>query len=314
MKTILEVKSLTKSFHNAKALSNISFSLFENETIGLVGESGCGKSLIAKTLVRIIPKSSGSIFYREKDIQRLNFEESQSLYSKIQIIFQDPYSSLNPKMRIGDIIAEPLDIHKKLSKEERKRHIEDLLQAVGLERSHQWRFPYEFSGGQRQRVGIARALALNPEILICDEPISSLDVSTQSLIINLLLKLQKERGLTLFFISHDLSVVRRISHRIFVMYLGHLIEIGESSSIYQSPKHPYTEALLSSIPLADPILEKKRPKIVLKGEVPSIFNLPQGCPFHPRCPKSMDICRTEMPKWHSPSPQHSVYCHLFAEH
>lgn len=310
---LLEIKNLNKSFQKAKALTDISFEIFEGETLGVVGESGCGKSLIAKTILRIETQDSGNIFFREKNIDSFSLAERRNLYGKIQIVFQDPYSSLNPKMHVSKIISEPLDIHLRLKSFEKEKRIDELLLSVGLETEHKNRYPHEFSGGQRQRIGIARSLALNPELLICDEPISALDVSTQTKIIDLLQKIQKQRSLSLLFISHDLSVVKQISSRILVMYLGHLVEMGDTASIYESPKHPYTQALLSSIPLTDPILEKRRPKIILKGEVPSIFNLPQGCPFHTRCPKSKDICRVKKPGWNKISSKHSVYCHLFAD-
>jgi len=314
---LLEVQNLSKSFRigkiRAQALFNINFDLFEKETLGLVGESGCGKSLIARTILSLEKKDTGRVLFKGYDLDKLSPYALKRTRQHMQIIFQDPYASLNPKMTVRAIIGEPLDIHEIARGKAREERIEQLLHQVGLDPSYKSRFPHEFSGGQRQRIGIARALALNPELIICDEPLSALDISIQAQVVNLLKKLQKESGLTYLFISHDLSMVKYISTRICVMYLGHILEMGTSESVYTKPLHPYTQALLSSIPLADPVMERMRTKIVLPGEVPSILNPPTGCPFHPRCPKVMEICRHKKPKMREVDPGHYALCHLFGD-
>lgn len=317
MKKLIEVQNLKKSFRIEKnvyrALFDVNFDIYENEIVGLVGESGCGKSLIAKLLLHLEKKDEGKIFYRGTDLDTLTPLEMKKMRRKMQIIFQDPYASLNPKMTIQNIIGEPLDIHSLYKGKEKERRIEELLEQVGLNPDNKNRYPYEFSGGQRQRIGIARALAVEPEFIICDEPISALDVSIQAQIINLLKRLKPEKGLSYLFIAHDLSMVKYISDRILVMYLGHIVESGTSDEIYKNPLHPYTQALFSSIAYPDPDIEKKRVKIVLNGEVPSILNPPKGCPFHPRCPKATNICREKVPIKKEISPNHFVNCHLFAD-
>lgn len=312
---LLEVHNLKKSFPQGKkqciALWDINFDLEENEVLGLVGESGCGKSLIARTILSLEKKDAGKIIFKGLNLDEVSPKRFKHVRRNMQIIFQDPYASLNPKMTIQEILREPFTIHNQAMGKEREERIDQLLEQVGLDVSYKKRFPHEFSGGQRQRIGIARALALHPEFIICDEPLSSLDVSIQAQIVNLLKKLKKDENLTYLFISHDLSMVKYISNRVCVMYLGHIFEIGKSEDIYTNPLHPYTQALLSSIPVADPFYERKRVKIVLKGETPSILNPSQGCPFHPRCPKAMDICKSQKPVMKEIQSGHKVFCHLF---
>lgn len=304
---LLEVKNLKKYFSlrggffsqssagTIKAVDDISFSIKRGETFGLVGESGCGKSTTARVILRLIPHSSGSVIYEGNDIFELNSKQMFGVRRDIQIIFQDPYASLSPRMTIGDIISEPLEIHRIGNKTKRIKRVKELLDVVGLNPEHLNRYPHEFSGGQRQRIGIARALALTPKILLCDEPVSALDVSVQAQILNLLADLQKEFNLTYLFIAHDLSVVKHVSNRVGVMYLGKLVEIANSEDLYSKPLHPYTTGLLSAVPIPDPGLERKRKRIVLEGDVPSPLNPPSGCSFHPRCLLAKDICSKEAP-------------------
>ena len=304
---LLEVKNLKKYFNlrggffsqsNAgtiKAVDDISFSIKKGETFGLVGESGCGKSTTARVILRLIPHSSGSVIYEGNDIFKLNSKQMFGVRRDIQIIFQDPYASLSPRMTIGDIVSEPLEIHRVGNKKKRIKKVKELLDVVGLNPEHLNRYPHEFSGGQRQRIGIARALALTPKILLCDEPVSALDVSVQAQILNLLADLQKEFNLTYLFIAHDLSVVKHVSNRVGVMYLGKLVEIANSEDLYSKPLHPYTMGLLSAVPIPDPRLERERKRIVLEGDVPSPLNPPSGCSFHPRCQLAKDICSKEAP-------------------
>ena len=304
---LLEVKNLKKYFNLRggflfqsssgiiKAVDDISFSIKEGETFGLVGESGCGKSTTARVILRLIQRSSGSVIYGGEDLFSLNHKQMFKLRKNIQIIFQDPYASLSPRMTIGDIVSEPLEIHKIGNRSKRIKRVKELLDVVGLNPEHLNRYPHEFSGGQRQRIGIARALALTPRLLLCDEPVSALDVSVQAQILNLLADLQKEFNLTYLFIAHDLSVVKHVSDKVGVMYLGKLVEIADSINLYSKPLHPYTMGLLSAVPIPDPELERQRKRIVLEGDVPSPLNPPSGCTFHPRCPIAKDICSKEIP-------------------
>ena len=313
---LLEVNHLKKYFpvktglfHTSyvKAVDDVSFFIRRGETFGLVGESGCGKTTLGRTVLRLIEPTEGEIIYDGKDITR---EEMLPYRRKMQIIFQDPYASLDPRMTVGDIVGEPLDIHKLYTTtEERREKINRLLATVGLNTEHANRFPHEFSGGQRQRIGIARALAVDPEFIVCDEPISALDVSIQAQVINMLEDLQQEQKLTYLFIAHDLSIVKHISSRIGVMYLGHMVAVTESRRLYQNPLHPYTQTLLSAIPIADPKASRAKKRIILEGEIPSPINPPSGCPFRTRCPYCTDQCAREMPPLIEIEPGHFAACH-----
>ncbi|MDD2533254.1 MAG: dipeptide ABC transporter ATP-binding protein [Eubacteriales bacterium] len=316
---LLEVQNLKKYFHvskgfgrsgKLKAVDDVSFQIFKGETFGLVGESGCGKTTIGRTIARLYKPTAGQILINGNDIAHLHQRQLQPYRRKMQVIFQDPYASLNPRMTVGDIIGEPLDIHKIAQGDARQKRIYELLDQVGLTKEHANRFPHEFSGGQRQRIGIARALALEPELIICDEPISALDVSIQAQVINLLEDLQREKGLTYLFIAHDLSMVQHISHRIGVMYLGHLVELADSRTLYDEPLHPYTQALLSAIPVPDPDETARRKRIILEGDVPTPIDPPAGCPFESRCPYVMPACREVRPVMTESKPGHFVACHL----
>lgn len=313
---ILEVRNLKKHFKLGKnqvvqAVDGVSFDVYRGETLGLVGESGCGKSTIGRTLIRLYHATDGSVKFNGKDIYSLKGKELKAFNQKMQMIFQDPYASLNPRMTVMDIIAEGIDIHGLAKGEERRRRVIELLETVGLNEEHADRFPHEFSGGQRQRIGIARALAVEPDFIIADEPISALDVSIQAQVVNLMKKLQREKGLTYLFIAHDLSMVKYISDRVGVMYLGNLVELSESDELYDNPLHPYTEALLSAVPIPDPETARTRERIILEGDVPSPINPPSGCRFRTRCPKVMDICSKVVPSWQEVSPNHWVACHLY---
>lgn len=316
---VLEVQDLKKYFPiksgvlkrtvgYVRAVDGVSFQVKPGETLGIVGESGCGKSTTGRMIMRLTTPTSGKIILDGKDITHAKGEELRASRRKSQMVFQDPYASLNPRMSVGESIAEPLIVNKVLSKSEAFERAGELLQTVGLRASDIHRYPHEFSGGQRQRIGIARALALNPKLIVADEAVSALDVSIQSQILNLLMDLKHQFNLSYLFISHNLAVVRHISDRVGVMYLGHLVEIGPKHSLYQDPLHPYTQALLSAAP--EPRRTKRRERIILQGDVPSPANPPSGCPFHTRCPRVMDVCRQTMPKPVQVHPDHWVACHL----
>ena len=315
-KLLLRVEHLCKYFSMPrrkllKAVDDVSFDVYEGETLGLVGESGCGKTTCGRTAIGVYPRTSGSVMYRGRDVHGLSGREKHDFHKAVQMIFQDPYASLNPKMKVIDIVAEGMDIQKlSAGKQSRSERVEELLLQVGLSGEHMYRYVHEFSGGQRQRIGIARALAVNPEFILCDEPISALDVSIQAQIVNLLVKLQKERNLSYLFIAHDLAMVRYISDRVAVMYLGSIVELAETKELYYSPMHPYTRVLLSSVPVADPDVENERERIELEGEVPSPIDLPEGCKFAPRCPQAKEICRKKRPDYREVAKGHFVACHL----
>ncbi|QAT63274.1 MULTISPECIES: ABC transporter ATP-binding protein [Tissierellales] len=321
MEKILEVKNLKKYFPikkgmfgrisgNIKAVDDISFDLYKGETLGVVGESGSGKSTAGRSILRLIEPTSGQIIYRNKDITKMEGENLRKIRRDMQMIFQDPYASLNPRMSVGDCIIEPMNEHKLFDKNSRKRMAEEILDKVGLDQNYFYRYPHEFSGGQRQRIGIARALALNPEIIIADEPVSALDVSVQSQILNLFNDLKDELGLTYIFIAHDLSIVKYLSDRILVMYLGEIMEFASKDDIFNNSMHPYTKALISAIPIPDPTF--KGDKIILKGDIPSPSNPPKGCKFSTRCPECMDICREVHPKLKNYD-GHLIRCHIYSK-
>ena len=298
-----------KQIGAVKAVDDVSFNIKRGTTMGLVGESGCGKSTTGRTLLRLIPKTDGTVLFNGKDIYSMDHKELRDLRTKMQIIFQDPYSSLSPRLPVGEIIGEAVREHKLVTKEEYDEYLNKIMDDCGLQTYHKDRYPHEFSGGQRQRICIARALALNPEFVVCDEPVSALDVSVQAQIINLLKELQEKRNLTYLFISHDLSVVEHISDTIGVMYLGGLVETGSTEDIFAKPLHPYTEALFSAIPMPDPDLQRNR--IILEGNIPSPANPPSGCKFHTRCRKCMEICKTKIPEAKDMGNGHMVRCHLY---
>mgnify|MGYP005788477431 CR=1 FL=1 len=320
-KNILEVKNLKKYFPiksgvfhnvvgNVKAVDDVSFEIKKGETFSLVGESGCGKSTLGRTVLRLTDKTDGTVKFNGVDIHKLSKQEMRKLRLKMQIIFQDPFSSLNPRKTVSDIIGEALIAHKFVnSKKEYYDKVTEVMDICGLARYHMKRYPHEFSGGQRQRICIARSLILNPEFIVADEPVSALDVSIQSQIINLLQDFQEKYGFSYLFISHDLSVVRHISHKVGVLYLGSLVEVGDKNSLYDKPLHPYTQALISCVPIPDP--ERKLDRIILKGDIPSASNPPSGCKFHTRCAYAKDICKQEVPILKEVSSGHKVACHLY---
>jgi len=317
--TLLEVKNLKKHFPikggilsktigYVYAVDDVSFILHRGETLGLVGESGCGKSTTGRTILRLIEPTAGAIEFEGQNITELDKGDMRALRREMQIIFQDPYASLNPRMTVGSIIGEPLEIHKIAKGAEKEDQVASLLQKVGLRAEDMRKYPHEFSGGQRQRIGIARALGLNPKLIVCDEPVSALDVSIQAQVINLLGDLQEEFGLSYLFIAHNLNVVEHISNRVAVMYLGKIVELASDEALYNNPQHPYTEALLSAVPISDPTAQKKR--IILEGDVPSPINPPSGCHFHTRCPYKEKICEEIEPEFKDIGGGHWVACHL----
>tara|TARA_B100000809_G_scaffold94778_1_gene93427 strand:+ start:1888 stop:2877 length:990 start_codon:yes stop_codon:yes gene_type:complete len=293
-----------------KAVDGISFDLLPRETLGLVGESGCGKSTAGRTILSLYSATEGQVFFGQTELTNLGEKELRPIRQKMQMIFQDPQDSLNPRMTVGSIISEPLLEHTKISRSERSERVEELLQAVGLNPQFVNRYPHEFSGGQRQRIGVARALALNPEFIICDEPIAALDVSIQAQVVNMLEDLQEKLGLTYLFISHDLGMIRHIARRVAVMYLGHIVEIATSQDLYTRPQHPYTQALLSAVPIHDPVREATREQIILTGDVPSPADPPSGCPFRTRCFKAETRCADKLPEIREVAAGHQVACHL----
>jgi oligopeptide transport system ATP-binding protein len=292
-----------------KAVDGVSFDIYEGETLGLVGESGCGKSTTGRTILQLHRATAGSVKFEGEELTTLQGEALRKMRRKMQMIFQDPYASLNPRMSVGRIVAEPLVVHNIGTKKEREERVAELLELVGLNPYFVRRYPHEFSGGQRQRIGLARALALNPKFIVADEPISALDVSIQAQVVNLLQKLQEDLGLTYLFIAHDLSMVRHLCNRVAVMYLGKIVEIADSEELYTNPLHPYTQALLSAVPVPDPVVEEKRQRIILKGDVPSPVNPPKGCHFNTRCPVSVGVCYEEDPELVEVLPGHWVACH-----
>jgi len=318
--SLLEIRDLKKHFPVGeglfsrnkgvlKAVDGVNLTVEEGETLGLVGESGCGKSTLGRTILRLIEPTGGEVIFQGKNLLALSQRELRNMRRQMQIIFQDPYASLNPRMRVGDIVGEGLEIHKLAKGKAKRERVLELLHQVGLREEHYDRYPHEFSGGQRQRIGIARALAVSPKFIVCDEPVSSLDVSIQAQIINLLQELQEKMHLTYLFISHDLRVVEHISHRVAIMYLGKVVEIAKSDTIYQDAKHPYTKALLSAVPIAD--TSKKKERVVLEGDVPSPVNPPSGCTFHPRCSYREAICDKIEPPLEFYAGGHGVSCHVF---
>ena len=321
---LLEVKHLKKYFRSGsrlfaskkrsqmvRAVDDVSFSIKPGQTLGVVGESGCGKSTTGNTIIRLLEKTDGQVFFQGQEISALSKKEMDAVRPNIQMIFQDPYSSLNPRMRVFDIIAEPLRTHHVCkSQEELRQRVLEMMTVVGLQPDHAYRYPHEFSGGQRQRIGIARALALRPKLIICDEPVSSLDVSIQAQVLNLLAKLQKEFNLSYIFIAHGLPTVKHVSDRIAVMYLGQLVELADTEELFSSPCHPYTEGLLAAVPIPDPALRKQRKGVQLKGDLPSPVNPPSACRFHTRCAHCQQICSQQVPEWREIRPGHFVACHF----
>ncbi len=304
---------IQRKIGDIKAVDGVSFFIRRGETLGLVGESGCGKSTTGRAILQLYRPTAGHVYFEGKDLTQLKGSELRHIRRRMQMIFQDPYASLNPRMTVENIVGEPLEIHGLAKGKAKRERVQELLAQVGLNPYFVNRYPHEFSGGQRQRIGIARALAVDPDFIVCDEPISALDVSIQAQIINLLEDLQAERGLTYLFIAHDLSVVRHISDRVAVMYLGKIVELADRNELYENPLHPYTQALLSAVPIPDPDIEAKRQRIILEGDVPSPANPPKGCNFHTRCPRAMDICREQEPAFVDVGGGHYVACFLYSD-
>jgi oligopeptide transport system ATP-binding protein len=321
-KPLLSVRNLTKYFPivkgvvvsrvvgQVKAVDDISFDIQPGETLGLVGESGCGKSTTGRTILQLYRPTSGEVFFNEQNLTQMDDRALRDLRPQMQMIFQDSYAALNPRHPVGKIVGEPLVVHDKAKGRALHERVAELLELVGLNPDYAKRFPHEFSGGQRQRIGIARALALNPTFVVCDEPISALDVSIQAQVVNLLQDLQERLGLTYLFIAHDLSMVRHISNRVAVMYLGKIMELADQNELYTNPLHPYTQSLMAAVPIPDPELERRRQRIILPGETPSPANPPSGCVFHTRCPLAEEICRREIPAYRQVRPNHFAACHL----
>lgn len=320
-KVLLKVKNLQKYYLNrtkllkkksyVKAVDNVTFQVFEGETFGIVGESGCGKSTTGRAIMRLIEATGGTVEFENNDLMKLRKKEIRKIRRDIQMVFQDPYASLNPRQTIEKILIEPLKVHRIGTGQEQKEKVSEMLEMVGLDKEYKKRFPHQFSGGQRQRIGIARALMTNPKLVIADEPVSALDVSIQAQVLNLLQRLQEELKLTYIFISHDLGVVRHICDRVGVMYLGRLVEIATSHDLYEQPLHPYTQALLSAVPIPDPTYQKKQ--ILLTGDIPSATNIPSGCSFHTRCPYATNICKAVVPNLKEVNSGHYVACHLYSD-
>jgi oligopeptide transport system ATP-binding protein len=322
---LLEVRELYKYFPihagllsrhvgDVKAVDGVSFSIAPGETLGLVGESGSGKTTIGRLILKLLAASKGDVLFEGRNVTTMTRQEVRALRKEMQIIFQDPYASLNPRMTVGDIVGEPLKIHHIATGKAAEARVQELLSLVGLRPYHANRYPHEFSGGQRQRIGIARALAVDPKFIVCDEPVSALDVSIQAQVINLLEDLQEKLGLTYLFIAHDLSIVRHISTRVAVMYVGKIVELADNNELYEHPTHPYTQALLTAIPIPDPAAQRKRKRIVLTGDIPSPVNPPSGCRFHTRCPIAFERCTVEEPAFNEYSPGHFTACHWVEEH